>query len=94
MGEYKRAELRSPDPLTNPYLAFALLIYAGIYGIENNLSLPEPANVNLYTAGEEVLSKYKKLPCSREEAAKAARGSEFLSRYLHASLINNYCKRI
>ena len=94
VGEYKRAELRSPDPLTNPYLAFALLIYAGIYGIENNLPLPEPANVNLYTAGEEVLSKYKKLPCSLEEAAKAARGSEFLSRYLHASLINNYCKRI
>lgn len=94
VGEYKRAELRSPDPLTNPYLAFALLIYAGIYGIENNLSLPEPADINLYTAGEEVLSKYKKLPCSYEEAAKAARSSEFLSRYLHASLIDNYCKRI
>ena len=30
-GEYRRAELRSPDPTANPYLAFALLIYAGLY---------------------------------------------------------------
>jgi hypothetical protein len=32
MGEYRRAELRSPDPGANPYLAFALMIYAGYYG--------------------------------------------------------------
>ena len=32
-GEYRRAELRSPDPMCNPYLAFALLIWAGLDGI-------------------------------------------------------------
>ena len=30
VGEYRRAELRSPDPSANPYLAFALVIYAGL----------------------------------------------------------------
>ena len=32
-GQYRRAELRSPDPMANPYLAYSLLIYAGLYGI-------------------------------------------------------------
>ncbi|MEE0410179.1 MAG: glutamine synthetase family protein, partial [Clostridia bacterium] len=34
VGEYRRAELRSPDSMANPYLAFTLMIYAGLYGIE------------------------------------------------------------
>ena len=36
-GEYRRAELRSPDPMANPYLAFALLIYACLNGVENGI---------------------------------------------------------
>ena len=36
-GEFKRAELRSADPMANPYIAFALLIEAGLYGIERSL---------------------------------------------------------
>ena len=40
-GEYSRAELRSPDPACNPYLAFALLIYAGLDGIERRAELPD-----------------------------------------------------
>ncbi len=32
VGEYRRAELRSPDPTANPYLAFALMIYADLMG--------------------------------------------------------------
>ena len=68
----KRIELRSPDPTANPYLAFALLIYAGLDGIENELPLMEPANVNLYRAGNEVTDHLKKLPESRGEAWDAA----------------------
>lgn len=41
-GEYRRAELRSPDPSCNPYLAFALLIYAGLDGVRAASSLPAP----------------------------------------------------
>lgn len=40
VGEFRRAELRSPDPTANPYLAFALLIYAGLYGIKNRRMPP------------------------------------------------------
>ena len=39
-GEYRRAELRSPDPACNPYLAFALIIYAGLDGIRQDMALP------------------------------------------------------
>ena len=42
-GEYRRAELRSPDPTANPYLAFALMIWAGLYGVQNGLEPPGPA---------------------------------------------------
>ena len=38
VGEYRRAELRSPDPTANPYLAFALIIYAGLHGIKTGLN--------------------------------------------------------
>ena len=71
-GEFRRAELRSADPTANPYLAFALLIRAGLDGIERRLTLPEPADFNLYTAPPEVLSRYKRLPASLAEAAAAA----------------------
>ena len=91
-GEYKRMELRSPDPRANPYLAFALLIYAALDGIQRKLTLPLPADVNLYTTDEKTLSQYKKLPENRQEAAQAARESEFMNKYLTQSLINTYCE--
>ena len=49
-GEYKRMELRSADPTANPYIAFALMIRAAMYGIELRLPLPEPADFNLFSA--------------------------------------------
>ena len=71
-GEYRRAELRSPDLAANPYLAFALMIYAGLDGIRNGLALCEPSNINFYAAEESVLSTYEKLPESFAEACAAA----------------------
>lgn len=91
-GEYKRMELRSPDPRANPYLAFALLIYASLDGIKRKLSLPMPADINLYTASEDVLAKCERLPASRSEASEIAKGSEFIKKYLTESMINTYCK--
>ena len=52
----KRIELRSPDPMANPYLAYALLIYAGMDGIEKKMPVPEPMNINLYKADPETVS--------------------------------------
>ena len=91
-GEYRRAELRSPDPSCNPYLAFALLIYAGLDGVRAASSLPAPADVNLFTAPEQVTASYRKLPGTLGEARQAARASEFARRYLPESLIAYYTR--
>lgn len=91
VGEYRRAELRSADAMANPYLAFALVIYAGLQGIERKLALPEPADINLYTASKETLEKYKHLPRSLEEAKASALSSVFISKYVPESVLKAYC---
>lgn len=90
-GEYKRMELRSPDPRANPYLAFALLIYAALDGIKNNLSLMPPSDINFYRADEETLSKFDMLPQSKEEAAKTAAESQFIKKHIPEPIIKTYC---
>ena len=91
-GEYRRAELRSPDPSCNPYLAFALLIYAGLDGIRCRLPLPAPADVNLFTAPESVTSQYRTLPANLDEAKQAARSSEFAAGQLPKRLLDYYTR--
>ena len=86
----KRIELRSPDPTANPYLAFALLIYAGMDGIERKLPLQKPANVNLYTADHDVTDQLKKLPESRGEAWDAAAAGTLVKRVLPESYLAAY----
>ncbi len=90
VGEYRRIELRSPDPTANPYLAFALIIYAGIYGIKNRLPLPEESNINLYKADEETLKKFKKLPSNFDSAKKAAAASDFIKEHIPSEILNEY----
>ncbi len=91
VGEYKRLELRSPDPTANPYLAFTLMIYAGLDGILNKLTLPEPADINLYTAGEKVLANYEKLPESFQKACRVASSSDFIKAHIPAEILSIYC---
>ncbi|MCM8761300.1 MAG: glutamine synthetase family protein [Candidatus Omnitrophica bacterium] len=43
-----RAELRCPDPSCNPYLAFAVMLAAGLEGIEKKYKCPEPVEPNIY----------------------------------------------
>ena len=90
-GEYTRAELRSPDPGANPYIAYTLLIYAGLMGIKEHKELPPPADINLYSASAEQLKRYHTLPRSLSEARQKALKSEFISKYLPQTLINSYC---
>ena len=77
-SDQKRIELRSPDPTANPYLAFMLLIYAGIDGIERKLEPMEPLDVNLFKADTSITDKLKRLPQSLDEAIAYARDSEFV----------------
>lgn len=91
-GEYRRAELRSPDPTANPYLAYALIIYAGIYGIQNKLDLPNACDINLFKADENTVKQYRKLPDNLAEAKELALKSKFVAEHLPQSIINIYCK--
>ncbi len=92
VGEYRRAELRSPDPTANPYIAFALIIYAGLDGIEKGLKLPAAADFNLYKADMQTLSDFKKLPDTLPAARRAALSSRFVAAHIPAALIDIYCK--
>ena len=89
-GCYRRAELRSPDPLCNPYLAFTLLIGAGIEGIRAEAALPDPADINLFSAPGEVTARYEALPASLEEALSVASGSEFVRRTLPEAVLRAF----
>lgn len=89
-GEYKRAELRSPDPMCNPYLAFALVIYAGLDGIKNNMKLPEAADINLYKTSREVTDGFETLPATIAEAKKAAAESEFIRTVIPRMIMDSY----
>ena len=76
-----RAELRSPDAGSNPYLVYTLLIYAGLSGIERRLSLPDEMDKNV-----------ESLPGSRKEAAKLAGESEFVKKHIPMEIIKEYTK--
>lgn len=81
-GEYRRLELRSPDSMTNPYLAFSLMMQACLYGVEQKLPLPESANVNLLRADDETVRKYARLPRTLDEATAAAAHSAFIAAHV------------
>jgi glutamine synthetase len=57
-SEAARIELRCPDPACNPYLAFAVMLAAGMDGIKGDLEPPEPVEENIYTLDDE--SRVKK----------------------------------
>ena len=91
-GEYRRAELRSPDPLCNPYLAFALLIYAGLDGIRRALPLPAAADINFFTASQQVKERFETLPATLPQARALAAGSPFLAELLPPAVLEYYTK--
>ena len=90
--EYRRAELRSPDPAANPYIAFTLMIRAGLYGAEKGLSLPAPVDLNLYQAESAKTDALTRLPDTLAKAKAAAKGDEWLKIMLPAEILNAYCK--
>ncbi|MBR3398063.1 MAG: glutamine synthetase [Lachnospiraceae bacterium] len=90
-GEFRRAELRSPDPSANPYLAFALIIYAALDGIKNRTPLPAAVDLNLFTAEGSVCDRLEKLPLSLEEAVSTAASGTFLKEHLPGRILSIYC---
>jgi glutamine synthetase len=52
-GLSTRIEVRNPDPAANPYLALAVMLKAGLDGIQNKLELPAPTDRNIYIMSEQ-----------------------------------------
>ncbi len=90
-----RIELRCPDPSCNPYLAYAVMLAAGLDGIERALELPEPVEENLYLFGDDELARRNvgTLPATlgeaidalaRDDVVKAALGEHVYERLSEA----------
>ena len=91
-GEKVRMELRSPDPSINPYLAFALILEAGLEGIEQELTLSPETDANLFTATKDITNGLEQLPSNLSDAIKSARNSEFVRRVVGSELLESYVK--
>jgi len=90
VGDKVRMELRSPDPSINPYLAFALIIAAGLDGMESGATLPPAVDVDLYNADTSVTKTLAALPGSLEEAVALAGDSDFVKGVVGEGLFAKY----
>ena len=80
-----RVELRSPDPAANPYLAFAVMLAAGLAGIEEGLELADPIeDKNLFDYSPKAMHEagLKRLPANLGEAVKRFESSELMRKVL------------
>jgi glutamine synthetase len=87
-----RIELRCPDPACNPYLAFAVMLAAGLDGIENKIKLPDPVEEDLYTFDEAKLMsrKINTLPSSLFEAIYELKKNKLMQEVLGEHLYLKY----
>jgi len=89
-----RIEYRSPDPACNPYLAFSVMLAAGLEGVEKGYAIPEAANDNIYNMTEEQRerAKIKSLPEDLLEAIKITEKSELVKRALGDELFHFFIR--
>jgi len=84
-----RVELRCPDPSCNPYLAFAVMLRAGLDGVQRELEPPSISNENLYHLDdmERQARKLETLPGSLGEALEELRRDDLVCATLGAHLL-------
>ena len=85
-----RIEFRSPDPACNPYLAFSVMLAAGLEGIEKQYEFVEPIELNVYDLNEQERKKMGigTLPASLWEAIQLAEKSELVQKALGEHVFN------
>ena len=86
-------QLRSPDPEANPYLAFALMIYAAVDGIESRKALPQPTDSDLLFMSAQEQKQFELLPNTVDKARHKALTSAFVMANVPDSIIKAYCNR-
>ena len=89
-SEYDRIELRSADCMCNPYLAYALLLHAGLDGVEQGLVPPPPTELNMYKMTNEQKKEFQQLPGSLDEAVNYMESSDFVRRILPEKAVDVY----
>ncbi|GAJ16956.1 unnamed protein product, partial [marine sediment metagenome] len=91
-GEGARAELRSPDPSCNPYLAFAVMLKAGIDGIRNQIDPGKPVSQNIYimSKGEKESLGIESLPSTLNEALLELNKDEVIKSALTGHILESY----
>jgi len=79
-----RIELRSPDPACNPYLAFSVILAAGLRGVDEGYELPLEADANLFEMGDAALAKLgiDQLPQSLNDALRVMESSPLVAEAL------------
>ena len=87
-----RIEFRSPDPACNPYLAFSVMLAAGLEGIEKGYEVPEPIEENVYEMSEEERQRrgIATLPASLLEAILLTEKSELVQKALGDHVFNAF----
>ncbi len=91
-GNATRIELRNPDPAGNPYLQFAVMLAAGLKGIENKIAPPDAVQKDIYslTQRERELYKIDTLPANLGHALSFMEKSELMLETLGAHIFDNY----
>jgi glutamine synthetase len=87
---HTRLELRCPDPSANPYLAMAVMLMAGLDGIQHNMELPEPLEETLLTPSRGRQRPIETLPTSLEEALEAMRADDVVMSALGPYISDRY----
>ena len=89
-----RIEFRSPDPACNPYLAFSVMLAAGLEGIEKEYEVPQPIEENVYEMSEEEKERrgIGTLPASLLEAILLTEKSELVRKALGDHVFNAFIK--
>ena len=91
-GNKTRCELRSPDLSGNPYLQFAVMLAAGLNGIEEKIIPPNPVEKNIYALSEKEMRKYKihHLPESLGHALSFLEESKLMKETLGKHIFENF----
>jgi len=87
-----RMELRCPDPACNPYLAFSVMLAAGLEGIEKGYEIPEPVEKNIFAMNPKDMKTngIKSLPSNLKEAIDATEQSELVRRALGDHIFDRF----
>ena len=90
--ESRRIEYRAPDPACNPYLAFSVMLAAGLDGIDKEYELPDPAKADVFdlTEAERTKRGIESLPSNLLEALRITEDSELVRNALGDSVFSSF----